>query len=159
MDGLQVRARRSPLPVRRRRLAHPPLLRAVSDSDESSTEDEESEVDEVIGLTNAEEDSDEDSEEDSEDDSDDDGAQDDDDSEDVDGVEVRAAQLLDAVGGDTRRKGASTSSHQTANPLELAAALDPGAPGEVKPEPEPEREAGPRPRGRRDRLYRAVADM
>ena len=77
-----MRARRSPLPVRRRRLAHPPLLRAVSDSDESSTEDEESEVDEVIGLTNAEEDSDEDSEEDSEDDSDDDGAQDDDDSED-----------------------------------------------------------------------------
>ena len=57
-------------------------MRAVSDSDESSTEDEESEVDEVIGLTNAEEDSDEDSEDDSEDDSDDDGAQDDDDSED-----------------------------------------------------------------------------
>ena len=73
-------ARGAPLPVRRRRQPHPPLLRTVSDSDESSTEDEESEVDEVIGLTNAEEAAGTATTTATR--SDDDGAQDDDDSED-----------------------------------------------------------------------------
>ena len=60
----------------------------------------------------------------------------------------------------TRGPSSLTSSHQTANPLELAgAASDPSPPSETKLEPEPEPEPGPRQRGGMDRLYRAVAEM